>query len=303
MYTAELFTIIEKHGINGHSYADDTKIYHSVPVCQAQVAVERISRALEDIHIWMDSSRLKLNAEKTQFIWIGSSRQIAKVQVIEIPISGVNVPLSTTVKDLGMKIDSSLSMSDHIDSLCRSCLFQLRQIRVLKRCLPQESVHILVKAFVSSRLDYCNSLFYGIGHGLLDKLQRIQNAAARLVSGKRKYDHITPVLRDLHWLPIRQRIEYKLSSFVHKSLHCQAPMYLSDACIRVSSIEGRQNLRSADAGELLIPRVRTKMGSRAFKTSGPSVWNNLPVNLRDSSLSLPSFQKRLKTVLFDRAFN
>ena len=155
-------------------------------------------------------------------------------------------------------------MSDHIDSLCRSCLFQLRQIRVLKRCLPQESVHILIKAFVSSRLDYCNSLFYGIGHGLLDKLQRIQNAAASLVSasGKHKYDHITPVLRDLHWLPIRQRIEYKLSSFVHKSLHCQAPTYLSDACIHVSSIEGRQNLRSADAGELLIPRVRTKMDSR-----------------------------------------
>ena len=303
MYTAELFTIIEKHGINGNSYADDTKIYHSVPVNEAQVAVDRISRALEDIHIWMDSSRLKLNADKTQFIWIGSSRQIAKVKVNEIQVSGVSVPLSTTVNDLGMKVDSSLSMSDHIDSLCRSCLFQLRQIRVLKRCLPQESVHILVKSFVSSRLDYCNSLLYGVAQGLVDKVQRIQNTAARLVSGRRKYDHITPVLRDLHWLPIRQRIEYKLSSIVHRSLHGQAPTYLTDACIPVSSIKGRQHLRSAEAGLLITPRVKTNMGARAFNKSGPSVWNSLPVMLRNPQLSLSSFQKRLKTVLFDRAFN
>jgi len=303
MYTAELFTIMEKHGINGHSYADDTKIYHSVPVCEAQSAVDRISRALDDIHIWMDSSRLKLNADKTQFIWIGSSRQVAKIRVNEIQVSGTNVPLSETVKDLGMNVDNSLSMSDHIDSLCRSCLFQLRQIRVLKRCLPQESVHILVKAFASSRLDYCNSLLYGVGQGILDKLQRIQNAAARLISGRRKFDHITPVLRDLHWLPIRQRIEYKLCSIVHKCLHGQAPTYLSDACIPVSSLSGRQNLRSAETGFLKTPRINTMMGSRAFTSSGPNVWNNLPIYLRDSQLSLSTFQKGLKTVLFDRAYN
>lgn len=182
-------------------------------------------------------------------------------------------------------------------------LFQLRQIRLIKRCLPQESVHILVKAFVSSRLDYCNSLLYGISQGLLDKVQGLQNAAARLVTGKRKYDHITPVLRDLHWLPIRQRIEYKLSSVVHKCLHGQAPTYLSDVCIPVSSLPARQNLRSAQAGSLYIPRFKTNMGSRAFNISGPTVWNSLPESLRDPHLSLPCFQNRLKTTLFNRAYN
>ena len=95
----------------------------------------------------MDASWLKLNADKTQFIWIGSSRQIAKVRVNEIQISGTTAPLSTKVKDLGMNVDCSLTMSDHIDSMCRSCLFQLRQTHLLKRCLPQESVHIFSEGF------------------------------------------------------------------------------------------------------------------------------------------------------------
>ncbi len=183
---------------------------------------------------------------------------------------GTTVPLSTTVEDLGMNLGCSLTMSDHIDSICRSCIFQLLQIRLLKSCLPQESVHVLVKAFVSSRLDYCNSLLYGLGQSLLGKLQRERNAAARLVTGRRKYAHIIPVLRELHWLPIQQRIEYWLSSIVYKCLHGQAPTKLSDVCIPFLLVRSLDPSISR-AGELKIPRVRTKMGFRAFNISGPTV--------------------------------
>ena len=127
---------------------------------------------------------------------------------------------------LGKYVDSGLTMSDHLDSLYHFCLSKLRQIRLIKCCLLQESVHILVKAFVSCRLDYCNSLLYGVSQGLLNKVQRLQNAAARLATGKRKYDHITFVLRYRHWLPIRRRIEYKLSSVIQKSMHGQASKYI-----------------------------------------------------------------------------
>ena len=111
---------------------------------------------------------------------------------------------STSVSDLSVILDNQLKMTDHVAALCRSCFFQLRQIRSIRRSLTSDARKTLVNAFVMSRLDYCNSLCHGINEGLLNKLQHIQNAAARLVTDTRKYDHITPVLRDLHWLPICQ---------------------------------------------------------------------------------------------------
>ena len=101
----------------------------------------------------------------------------------------------------GVLIDGQLSMADHVASLCRSCFFQLRQLRLV--LLTPNAAKTLVHAFISSRLDYCNSLLYGIGDGLVKKLQAVQNSAACVVTGTRKYDHITPVLCDLHWLPVR----------------------------------------------------------------------------------------------------
>ena len=157
----------------------------------------------------------------------------------------------------------------------------------------------LVNAFVMSRLDCCNSLCYGINEGLLNKLQHIQNAAARLVTDTRKYDHITPVLRDLHWVPIRQRIVFKLATMVYKCQHGLCPSYLAEDCILLSATRGRLHMRSAGRLELLVPRTRTvTFGSRAFTVAGPGVWNSRPSALREPTLSFNCFRRGLKTFLF-----
>lgn len=189
-------------------------------------------------------------------------------------------------------------MADHVAALRRSCLFQLRQLRMVRSSLTLEAAKTLVHAFVSSRLDYCNSLLYGISDGLLAKLQTVQNAAARVVTGTRKFDHITPVLHQLHWLPVRQRITFKLAMITFKCLRGLAPSYLADVCIPVSSVVGRWQLRSADSGTLVVPRTRTTIGRRDFAVSGPATWNSLPVELRTSSLSSQTFAKKLKSHLF-----
>ena len=121
-------------------------------------------------------------------------------------------------------------MADHVAMLRRLCLFQLRQLRIIRSSPTLEAVKTLVHAFISSRLDYCNSLLYGIGDGLLTKLQTVQNAAACVVAETRKFDHITPVLRQLHWLPVHQRITFKLAMITFKCLHGLAPSYLADVC-------------------------------------------------------------------------
>ena len=146
-------------------------------------------------------------------------------------------------------------------------------------------------------------LLYNISDGLLKKLQRVQNAAACLIFDARKNDHATPLLRDLHWLPVRRRIDYKLCSLVYKCLLDAAPEYLSTCCVTVADIPGRRHLRSASRFMVTVPRTKTKVGARAFGVSGPSEWNSLPQHLRDPGLSYDSFQKALKTVLFDRAYN
>jgi len=120
-----------------------------------------------------------------------------------MPLLSARVSFSTTVSDLGVLIDSQFSMSDYVASLCQSCFFQLRQLRQVRSSLTEEATKTLAHAFVSSRLDYCNSLLYAVNDGLLKKLQIVHNAAARVVTRARKFDHISLVLRELYWLPVR----------------------------------------------------------------------------------------------------
>ena len=157
----------------------------------------------------------------------------------------------------------------------------------------------LVQAFISCRLDYCNSLLFGISDGLVRRLQSVQNAAARLVTGARWCDHITPVLRQLHWLPVRQRVVFKIAGLVHQSLGGLAPAYLADDCRLLSDV-GRRPLRSNsnDIRKLLVPRTRNKLGDRSFSAAGPRLWNDLPPGLRRPRLTFDSFRQSLKTHLF-----
>ena len=138
---------------------------------------------------------------------MGTRQQLEKIEIDELILHSSTIQFSTKVVNLGVVLDNQLKMTKQVTSLCRSCFFRLRQIRTIKRSLTSDSTKTLVNAFVNSRLDYCNSLLYGVGEGLMDRLQRVQNAAARLVSGAKKYDHITPIMMDLHWLPISTAID------------------------------------------------------------------------------------------------
>ena len=135
--------------------------------------------------------------------------------------------------------------------------------------------------------------------GLLRRLQSVQNAAARLVTGARRCDHITPVLRQLHWLPVRQRVVFKIAGLVHQSLGGLAPAYLADDCRLLSDVGGRP-LRSSsnDMQKLLVPRTHNKLGDRSFSAAGPRLWNDLPPGLRWPGLTFDSFRQSLKTLLF-----
>ena len=235
----------------------------------------------------------------TKLMWLGLSPLLDKIACQEVLVLGARVAVSESAHDFGVVIDRELTLTAHVAAVCQSGYHLLRQLRPIVRSLSVHATKTLVQAFISCRLDYCNSLLYGISDGLLRRLQSVQNAAARLVSGARRRDHITPVLQQLHWLPVRQGIVLKVAGLVHQSLAGVTPAYLADDCCVLSNA-GRRPLRS-DSNELrnlLVPRTHSKLGDRSFSVAGPRMWNDLPPRLRRPGLSFDTFKQSLKTYLF-----
>ena len=146
--------------------------------------------------------------------WLGSRQQLEKIATGDIRILSAQLHPEPSVRDLGVVIDSRLTMADHVTAVCKPGYYQLCQLRGVVQSLTSEAAKSLVNAFISNRLDYCNSLLYGITDTELQRLHSVQNAAARLVTGIRRSEHITPVLRSLHWLPVLQRITFKVATIV-----------------------------------------------------------------------------------------
>ena len=168
----------------------------------------------------------------------------------------------------------------------------------MSNLLSRGDTQKLVHAFVTSRLDYCNSLLSGSPQTVVKSLQLIQNAAARVLMKIKKRDHISPILASLHWLPVKSRIEFKILLLTYKALNGQAPSYIRD--LIVPYVPNRA-LRSQSAGLLVVPRIsKSRMGGRSFSYQAPLLWNQLPVLVREAD-TLSTFKARLKTFLFDKA--
>ena len=157
----------------------------------------------------------------------------------------------------------------------------------------------LIHAFVTSKLDYCNALLSGLSQNQIQRLQYVQNSAARLLTGTRKYNSITPILRELHWIPVAERIHFKILLLTFKSLNGMAPFYLREL---LSPYILSRTLRSSSKSSLVIPRCNLKTyGQRAFSYTAPVLWNSLPEDMR-SCKSLTTFKTKLKTFLLKRIF-
>ena len=213
----------------------------------------------------MITNELKINDSKTEFLVLTSSFFKQQFNDLQINVGNTEINPSLSARNLGVILDSHLNLKSHINFVCRSAYFYFRNIRSIRNMLTDNACSQLIHVLVTFRIDYCNSLLYGLPDCSLSRLQRIMNTAARILCKIPKFDHITKILLDLHWLHIHQRILFKILILTYQAFHKIAPQYLCDLIIPYSNA---CNLRSDNM--ILIapchPRAKLKSyGERSFQ--------------------------------------
>ena len=281
--------ILRFHEMPFHFYADDTQLYISFSTnndMELTNSITKIEECLSDIDKSMSINRLNLYKDKTEFLYLFSkySPQQSLPPFRFVTVISKAFPQA---RNIGASFDTTMSMLPHVNNACKSAFYYLRTISHIRKYLSTQTTEILIHVFVTSKLNHCNSLLYNVPKNVIKKLQSVQNAAATLITRSGKCDHITPILFDLYWLPVSERIKFKILLLTFKTLHQDL----------ITGYLPSRSLRSSSTLSLNPVSFNLKTyGSRAFSVSAPELWKNLPENIR-SCENLSLFKNKLKTHL------
>jgi len=253
MYAEDVSEVFQQYQVQHHIFADDMQGTKRAKPSGATRIAEELGDCASAVKDRCASKRLQLNTTKTELLWYGSTTNIGKLSTSEmlVRVGPDTIEPSSEVRDLGVYFDSELNMKSHIRRVAKVCFYHLRRLRTLRNLLGREATIRLVSAFILSRLDYCNAVLVGLPASTLAPLQRVMHAAARLVCDLKPSDHVNSSLCALHWLPVKQRIEFKLCLLVHHAVNGRAPSYLCDLIKPTASVSSRASLRSASNNDLL----------------------------------------------------
>ena len=268
-YANPIGNIVRSHHLKYHIYADDCQIYDSfdphVPNAK-ESTLAKISECIAEIRRWLSVNYLKLNDSKSEFFITGSDHCLRHLNTdsIDLTIGNSNIMVSPVIRNLGCFFDAEMSFTPHVDNLRRTILFHIRNLWRIRRFMNTETCHHAVRALITSRLDYCNAAFTLLSAKDISRLQRLQNRAARLVFAVGRRVAADSLIHDLHWLPIKQRIIFKVLLYVYKTLNNSAPTYMADL---FNIYTPPRPLRSAmDTSRLVVPITKSHlaMADRSF---------------------------------------
>ena len=243
----------------------------------------------------MSSGRVFLDVIK-KFLLIGSKVQREYfLQCFPTRLLAQEVTPSPSARNIGIVFDSGLNFKSHISGISRACSYHIRDMRRIRRFLTPSAAKTIATFLIGGKLVYCNSVLFNVTEKEISKLQVVQNCLARVVTKSSRFCHITPLLKSLHWLPVRYRIKFKLCS---QALTSGQPVYIRNMLQPSRKV---RTLRSSDLDQLNVPQVRTVVGSRVFPVAAPGHWNELPLEIRSAKTQV-SFRKKMKTYFFGQAF-
>ena len=248
---------------------------------------------------------MALNPDKSEAILVGTVQRAHSYSTLSsVDVAGHSVPLSEHIKIMGVVLDNGLTMDYHISHVCRTAHYHIRSLRYFRSSLTQDMTCQIACSLVGSRLDYANSLLYGITQKNIRRLQRVQNSLARVVIGPQPNylahtSNPCSLFEQLHWLPIEHRIKFKVATISFNTIQFNKPAYLHSL---LHPYTPTRSLRSADRNFLSVPFSHTSFGTCGFSVAAPSVWNSLPTNIRSFSTA-ESFCHHLKAHFFLQAFH
>ena len=303
-YASTLEAVI-KGNSSIYGYADDHALTDAfrANICDKQDekrCVCKLERSMLEIKSWMDENRLKMNTSKTEFIMFGSRQQLSKTSLSSLNVVGDIVEGASSIKYLGAILDNQLSMKKQVSNICAKATANILKIKGIRCFLTTETAKTLMVGLVLAHLDANNGILIGLPDTQLRKIQLVQNYAAKVVCNKQKFDSATECLKALHWLPVKNRIIFKIATLVYKALNNQAPDYI----IKLFKLKtSNRTLRSDKYYKMLeIPYVKkATFAMRALSVQGPKIWNELPNDIK-MQVTLDSFKAKLKTFLFKEAY-
>lgn len=294
IYTNDLPSITTNTSLD--SYVDDSKISLSFSICDKLQAKLELEEDLNNIAAWCCSNSLLPNPDKTKLLLFGTPQLLNTLrEEFTLNFLGKVLHPITMAKDLGVTLDSYLKYDIHVNELVSSCLSSLSQINRIRHLLDRETLSYIIHSLVLSKLFYCSIVWGNTTAKNVAKLQSVQNFAARIITNTRKFDHITPVLKELKWLPVDKHLMYRDILQVYKCLKGLSPSYLSEQFIYRTSIHQyptRQN------NEVIVPKCRTSTGQRSFHYRAAKLWNSLDEHLQNTS-NFKKFKIDLKNYLLD----
>jgi hypothetical protein len=307
-YISPLTRLVSQHGLSCHSYADDTTIYFPFDGnAEGGDKLTALNSCTTDLKVWLMFQGLLLNPTKTDAIVVGTKQQVNRIDANTtlIKIADAAIEPSDSLKLLGVTYDCKLTFNSHINNVCKSVNVHLRSLKHIRKYLDKQTANIVATSIIASRLDYCNALLAGITEYNMKRLQNLQTHAAKIVT-QNYQNHQRNLLTELHWLPVRHRIDYKISLITYKAINTNNPKYLKDL---INPYIPQKSLRSSSQFLLQVPATKSVLHDRAYSVAGPTTFNSLPINLRkiafDSdtsriSNSICTFKKQLKTYLFSK---
>ncbi|CAB3979720.1 Hypothetical predicted protein [Paramuricea clavata] len=297
IYTNDLPSSV--HHSKLESYVDDSKILLSFTVANVDCLKQQLEEDLYLIANSCSENELLINPGKTKYMLIGTRQNLQQLPV-DMTINFLNETITPVsfAKDLGMTIDSYLTYDQHITNLISSCMNSLCQINRVKKCFDKEALTLIVSALVMNKMVYCSTVWSNTSSTNIKKLQLVQNFACRIITNIGKFDHISPGLRELNWLPVKEQLLLREAIMMYKCVNELAPHYLSDLFTKRSDIHQRDT-RSHDS--LQIPLYKTSAGQRSFHYRGVTLWNDLDIKFKKLD-SLKTFKNELKRSMLEQIY-
>ena len=265
-------------------YVDGSQFYLSFPVRDAALAADQLTEDLRNIAAWCCKNSLLINPDKTKLLVLGTPQMLTKIlDDLSITLLSKEITSSKSAKNLGVTMDCNLTYDEHVTQVTSKCIGGRCQINCVQYLFDRRTLITIIDSLIFVKLLFCSSIWAITTKKNIELLQSVQTFAVRIVSGTRKFDHVTPILKQLQWLPIIKQLAVRDATMVFKCLNGIAPPYL---CEKLKTRTEVHNCNTRNRDRLHIPLCRTAAGQRAFTFRGQKLWNSLPDEFQSTTTSI-----------------